>query len=105
MQGRLKEIINIGGKKVNPTTIEDAIIKAGATDCAVVPIPDPNSVLGEVPMAFIVTKGRILDEIKEETSKHLEPYQVPMRWKEVDNIPRTSSGKIQRLSLKQKYKL
>lgn len=105
LQGRLKEIINIGGKKVNPTTIEDAIIKAGATDCAVVPIPDPNSVLGEVPMAFIVTKGRILDEIKEETSKHLEPYQVPMRWKEVDNIPRTSSGKIQRLSLKQKYKL
>lgn len=103
LQGRVKEIINIGGKKVNPITIERAIIQAGASDCAVVAISDPKGVLGEVPMAFVVTHGRILDEIKDETSKHLEPYQVPVRWKEVDAIPRTSSGKIQRLSLKKQY--
>lgn len=100
LQGRIKEIINIGGKKVNPATIEDAILKSGASDCAVIPISDPNNVLGEVPMAYVVTDVMNLDEIKNEVSKHLEPYQVPVQWKEVDSIPRTSSGKIQRFLLK-----
>ena len=105
LQGRVKEIINIGGKKVNPATIEDAILKVGAKDCAVVAIPDPKGVLGEVPMAFVVTQGKTIKDIQTELPRYLEPYQVPVRWQVVEQIPRTSSGKIQRLSLKQHYSL
>lgn len=102
--GRVKEIINIGGKKVAPQTIEEAIMRAGADDCAVVPTSDPSGILGEVPMAFVVTSDGHIDEIKSKCSSLLEPYQVPVFWQITDSIPRTSSGKIQRLKLKQQIK-
>lgn len=105
LTGRVKEIINIGGKKVNPATIEDALREAGASDCAVIAIPDPKGVLGEVPMAFVVKGNKTLSQIKEGLTSLLEPYQIPVSWQEIKVIPRTSSGKIQRLSLKEKIKI
>ena len=104
LTGRVKEIINIGGKKVNPATIEDALREAGANDCAVIAIPDPKGVLGEVPMAFVVIGNKTISQIREGLSSLLEPYQIPVSWQEIKAIPRTSSGKIQRLSLKEKIK-
>ena len=98
--GRVKEFINIGGNKVSPVTIEDAIKDAGALDCAVIPISDPSGILGEVPMAFVVTKEVAIETIRSIAATLLEPYQMPVKWQKIDRIPRTSSGKIQRLSLK-----
>ena len=101
LTGRVKEIINIGGKKVNPATIENALREAGASDCAVIAIPDPNGILGEVPKAFIVVGDKSISQIKEKLTSLLEPYQMPVSWQEIQSVPRTSSGKIQRLSLKE----
>ena len=98
--GRVKEFINIGGNKVSPVTIEDAIKDAGALDCAVISISDPSGILGEVPMAFVVTKEVAIEKIRSIAATLLEPYQMPVKWQKIDRIPRTSSGKIQRLSLK-----
>ena len=105
LTGRVKEIINIGGKKVNPATIEDALKEAGSADCAVIAVPDPKGVLGEVPMAFVVLGNKSITQIKENLPSLLEPYQIPVLWQEIETIPRTSSGKIQRLSLKEKIKI
>ena len=57
MVGRKKELINIGGKKISPLTIEEAIKSLGVIDCAVVPVKDPKGILGEVPKAFIQKMG------------------------------------------------
>ena len=103
MTGRKKELINVGGEKVSPGAIEDAIKSLGVADCACVGVPYPKGVLGEVPKAFMVKGDSILDfdEIKSRLLTKLPPHEVPVEWAWVDAIPRTSSGKIQRLKLKQ----
>lgn len=102
LTGRRKELINVGGEKVSPATIEDAICSLGVSDCACVAVPDPNGVLGEVPKAFICRGGTTmgLDEIKQQLVQLLPNHEIPVLWEWIDSIPRTPSGKIQRLKLK-----
>ena len=102
LTGRRKELINVGGEKVSPVTIEEAILSLGVPDCACVAASDPNGVLGEVPKAFLVKGDCALtvDDIKSGLSQLLPAHEIPVLWEWVDSIPRTSSGKIQRLKLK-----
>lgn len=102
LTGRKKELINVGGEKVSPVTIEKAILSLGVVDCACVAVPDPQGVLGEVPKAYLVKGDEALeiDDIKQRLSDLLPPHEIPVQWEWVDLIPRTSSGKIQRLKLK-----
>ncbi len=103
LTGRKKELINVGGEKVSPVTIEDAIKSLGVADCACIAVPDPNGVLGEVPKVFLQRGGCDLgmDEMKQRLSQLLPPHELPVQWEWIDRVPRTSSGKIQRLKLKQ----
>jgi len=106
LTGRKKELINVGGEKVSPVTIEEAILSLGVADCACIGVPDPNGVLGEVPKAFLVNGNDsghrlTIDEIKSGIAKIIPPHEIPVEWEWVDAIPRTASGKIQRLKLKQ----
>lgn len=101
LRGRLKEQINVGGKKVNPVDVE-VILKTmrSISDCACVSIPDPQ--LGEVVKAFIV-----LNEKEDFSNKEIENYlqdklpnhMRPRYFEVIDQIPRTAVGKIQRLKL------
>ena len=102
LTGRKKELINIGGEKVSPATIEDAIRALGVADCACVAVPDPNGVLGEVPKAYLQQAGCSLtiEQIKSALCGVLPPHEIPVEWEWIDRIPRSSSGKIQRLKLK-----
>jgi len=101
IKGRIKEMINVGGEKVSPMEVEDVLnaipqIKESAC-CAM-----PDKVMGEVVEAFIVEKKPITDaEIMEIIKPQLENYKWPKRIVRVDAIPKTSSGKIQRLQLKE----
>ena len=103
LTGRKKELINVGGEKVSPATIEEAILSLGIPDCACVAEPDPNGVLGEVPKAYMVHGNGPLsiDDVKSRLAQLLPAHEIPVLWEWVDEIPRTSSGKIQRLKLKQ----
>lgn len=101
---RKKELINVGGKKVSPIEIEELLIKESyIEDCACIAIPDPEGVLGEVVKAYIVTsQPDMLDpsELNRRLSTQLEDYKLPVIYEFIDKIPKTSSGKIQRLLLK-----
>ena len=102
LTGRKKELINVGGEKVSPVAIEDAIKAVGIEDCACIAVPDPNGVLGEVPKAFLV-QGETpmdIDTIRQRLTRLLPANEIPVVWEWVDSIPRTASGKIQRLKLK-----
>lgn len=99
---RKKEMINVGGKKVSPIEIEEAILAIGnVSDCICVAIKDPKGLVGEVPKAYILQPGTSisLDEIKSELAKNIETYKMPVEFEWIDKIPMTSSGKKQRLSL------
>ena len=100
---RKKELINVGGEKVSPATIEEAICSLGVADCACIAIPDPNGVLGEVPKAFLQRSANQpdIEDIKLRLLQLLPQHEIPVQWEWIDRIPRTSSGKIQRLKLKQ----
>ena len=72
-------------------------------DCACIAIPDPDEILGEVVKAYIVTKKPELIEKESMNyvlSKQIEDYKIPVEYEVIDAIPKTSSGKIQRLLLK-----
>ena len=100
---RLKEMINVGGKKVSPIEVEDAVFALGGVeDCAAVGIPDPNGIMGEVVKLFVQQPNctRTLDEIAAHLSDKLPPYAIPVAYEWAPSIPKTSSGKKQRLKLK-----
>jgi long-chain acyl-CoA synthetase len=103
--GRKKEMINVGGKKVSPIEIEEILNTInGINISACIGIPDPNGVLGEVVKAFIVGDKNICDmqEVKNKISKSLESYKWPVEYFWIDTIPKTESGKIKRVELKNK---
>lgn len=100
---RKKEMLNVGGKKVSPVEIEDAVLAMGGIeDCGCIGMPDPGGILGEVPKLFVQKSGctRTFEEIAEYLKTVLESYKQPVAYAWIDAIPKTASGKKQRLQLK-----
>lgn len=104
LKSRIKEMINVGGKKVSPMEVEDILNTIpGIKESACIGIPDPGIVLGEVVKAFIVADDNLRDEeIMQQLRPQLEVYKLPVEIERINAIPKTGSGKIQRLSLKKK---
>ena len=104
LKSRIKEMINVGGKKVSPMEVEDILNTIpGIKESACIGIPDPGIVLGEVVKAFIVADDNLNDEeIIQQLRPQLEVYKLPVEIERINAIPKTGSGKIQRLSLKKK---
>lgn len=103
LKSRIKEMINVGGKKVSPMEVEDILNTIpGIEDCACVAMPDPEGVMGELVKAFIVCKDESLTDavIIEALKPKLEVYKLPAVIERIDAIPKTASGKVQRLKLK-----
>lgn len=96
LDGRVSDMINRGGLKVFPGTVEDVLLAAdGVREAAVVGIPDER--LGEVPWAFVV--GGDADDLSEADliawcRERLTPYRVPVRVIFVDQLPRNDVGKV-----------
>ena len=103
LKSRIKEMINVGGKKVSPMEVEDILNTIpGIEDSACVAMPDPEGVMGELVKAFIVCKDESLTDaaILEALKPKLEVYKLPAVIARIDAIPKTASGKVQRLKLK-----
>lgn len=100
--GREKELINVGGKKVSPMEVEDAIIALGVGDCVCVPMKDPDGIMGELVKCYVLQGSTELtfDQIAEALKDKLEHYKQPVCYEWIDKIPQTSSGKKQRVNLK-----
>lgn len=98
--GREKEMINVGGKKVSPIEVEDAICSLGVSDCICIGIPDKQGVMGELVKAYILEGGTSLsfEEISQQLSSKLELYKRPSEYEWIKEIPVTSSGKKRRVN-------
>ncbi|HEX4219124.1 MAG TPA: AMP-binding protein [Acidimicrobiales bacterium] len=102
MTGRIKEIINRGGEKFSVREIEDALVSSpDVTEAAVVPAPHER--LGEQAAAFVITaKGSsVSDEDLQAYLRQtgLSPQKIPRVWRQVDDLPRTASGKVKKFVL------
>jgi len=98
LRGREREEINKGGMKIYPADI-DAVAERfeGAVDVCAFAFED--ALLGEdVGIAVVLRDGSAtkLGALREWMALHLARHQMPRRWYLVDEIPRTSRGKVNR---------
>ena len=104
LRSRKKELINVGGKKVSPAEVEEVLDAFDfVKDCACIGAPDPEGILGEVVKAFIVTDDPekvSFDAVDPLIGGSLEGFKHPAIYEVISEIPKTSSGKVQRLMLK-----
>jgi acyl-coenzyme A synthetase/AMP-(fatty) acid ligase len=100
-QGRESGTINVGGNKVTPETVENALLSHGSVAIAHV-YAKKNPFSGNVVAAEVVLRPNIagLSEIKKSIFNHLhqtlESFQIPATIKFVDQIPLNSAGKVSR---------
>lgn len=101
--GRIKEIIKRGGFQISPHEIEDALLaQSGISQAAAFGIS--HDTLGQDLMAAIVVeKGYDIpeDTIRKNLASTLSDYKIPRRILTVDEIPKGSTGKLQRIHLGQ----
>ena len=103
--GRADDIISSAGYRIGPMEVENALIEHPAVvECAVIGSPDAER--GEVVKAFIVLRPEIApsDTLTKELQEHVKrvtaPYKYPRRVEFVAELPKTSSGKLLRRTLR-----
>jgi len=101
-EGRSKEILKIGGHRVSPVAIEQAVGRhPGVAEVAVVGIP--HDLMGEVPAAYFVARdaaGPTDEELRQFCREQLPPYMVPVQFTRVESLPRNEAGKLLRAQLR-----
>jgi acyl-CoA synthetase (AMP-forming)/AMP-acid ligase II len=102
--GRLKEIINRGGRKISPREVDDVLVSHPAVAQAVTfAIPHPS--LGEDVAAAVVLRKDVScakEDIRAFAFSHLADYKVPSHVLIVEEIPKGPTGKPQRNDLADK---
>ena len=105
IQDRSKDIIISGGENISSIEIENTLSKHPSVSIAAV-VAKPDEKWGEVPCAFIesvkdktVTEKELIDFCKETLAKFKVPKKI-----EFCELPKTSTGKIQKFELRKKAK-
>ena len=105
IKDRSKDVIISGGENISSIEVEDALYRhPSVLACAVVAKPDPK--WGETPLAYVELKqGSSVDaaQLIAHCKSLLAGYKVP---KEIrfEEIPKTSTGKIQKFALRERAK-
>ena len=101
LTGRLKENVNRGGENISPREIDDVLLEhPDILQAAVFAIPHPT--LGETVAAAVVLRddSQVTEsKIREYLSERLANFKIPTRILVVDDIPKTSTGKVRRADL------
>jgi long-chain acyl-CoA synthetase len=100
---RLKDMIITGGENVYPREVEEILYtRPEVEECTVIGLPDKE--YGERVTAFIIPKqGQEVDptQLKSYLKTKLSPFKVPKEFIVVDDLPKSSAGKILKRELKQ----
>jgi fatty-acyl-CoA synthase len=102
LKDRSKDIIISGGENISSIEVEDALYKHPAVAAAAV-VAKADEKWGETPCAFIELKPgtqATTDELMQWCRKHLAEYKCP-RIVVFADIPKTSTGKIQKFKLRE----
>ena len=108
-EGRNDDIISSSGYRIGPTEVEAALLSHPAVaDAAAVASPDPER--GSVVRAIVVLReGEPSDALTRELIDHCReqtaPYKAPRIVDYVDELPKTTSGKVKRAQLRAEGRL
>lgn len=104
--GRADDVISSAGYRIGPFEVESALLEHPAVaESAVVGSPDPER--GNVVKAFIVLRpgheasDKLASELQEHCKRVTAPYKYPREIEFVAELPKTRSGKIRRVELRQ----
>ncbi len=109
--GRIDDVIKSSGYRIGPFEVESALMTHPAVvECAITGVPD--DVRGMVVKATVVLgkewKDKAGDELVKELQNHVKhetaPYKYPRIIEFVDELPKTISGKIRRVEIREKDK-
>ena len=105
--GRNDDIIKSSGYRIGPFEVESAVIShPSVLECAITGVPHP--IRGQVVKATIVlAKGyEPSEELKKDIQNHVKsvtaPYKYPRIIEFVDQLPKTISGKIRRIEIRER---
>lgn len=104
---RIDDIIKSRGYRVSPGEVEDALMEHDSVfEASVVGIPDPEQ--GQRVKAFVIPRDGIngspelVEELRAFVKKRVAPYMAPSEIEFVDSFPRTETGKVRRMELRQR---
>ncbi|MCH5287124.1 MAG: AMP-binding protein [Christensenellaceae bacterium] len=104
--GRSDDVIKSSGYRIGPFEVESALIEHPAVlECAITAVPHP--VRGQVVKATIVLargyspSDALIKELQDHVKRTTAPYKYPRIVEFVDELPKTLSGKIQRVKIRQ----
>ena len=107
--GRKDDIIKSSGYRIGPFEVESVLMEhPGVLECAITGVPDP--IRGQIIKATVVlAKGYTAsDELKIEMQNyvktHTAPYKYPRILEFTAELPKTISGKIKRMDIRQEQK-
>ncbi len=101
LEGRLDDLINVKGKKVNPREVEAVLSHLeGVEEAIVLGVPRPNRE-GHLVRAFVAGPPETLtyEVVQAWCRRHLAEHKVPRSILLLKSIPRTSRGKLDRAAL------
>jgi acetyl-CoA synthetase len=109
--GRTDDVIKSSGYRIGPFEVESAVMTHPAVvECAITGVPD--EIRGQVIKATIVLapdyREQAGDELAREIQEHVKqvtaPYKYPRIIEFVQELPKTISGKIRRVEIREKSK-
>jgi acyl-coenzyme A synthetase/AMP-(fatty) acid ligase len=105
--GRADDVISSAGYRIGPFEVESALLEHPAVmESAVVASPDADR--GSIVKAFVRLKlgtqgsEALAVELQEHVKRITAPYKYPREIEFVDDLPKTVSGKIRRIELRQR---
>ena len=110
-EGRIDDVIKSSGYRIGPFEVESALMTHPAVvECAITGVPD--DIRGMVVKATVVLgkewKDKAGDALIKELQQHVKretaPYKYPRIIEFVDELPKTISGKIRRVEIRNKDK-
>ena len=110
-EGRIDDVIKSSGYRIGPFEVESALMTHPAVvECAITGVPD--EIRGMVVKATVVLhkdwKSKAGDDLIKELQNHVKhvtaPYKYPRIIEFVDELPKTISGKIRRVEIREKDK-
>jgi acetyl-CoA synthetase len=103
--GRADDVIKSSGYRIGPFEVESALIEHPAVlECAITAVPDPDR--GQIVKATVVLSKNyeasegLAKELQEHVKKVTAPYKYPRIVEFVTELPKTISGKIRRVQIR-----
>ena len=105
-KGRDDDMIGSAGYRIGPAEVEEALMRHPAVAEAAV-VASPDSLRGNIVKAFIelaegsVASVSLVDELQQFVKLNLAAYKYPREIEFVDELPKTTTGKLNRKQLRQ----